>query len=77
MIQEPVKRPSCVETTAMGAAYLAGLAVGYWSDKEAVKENWTIDKVFSPEISREEQEKKMKGWQKAVRYSFGWAKEEQ
>lgn len=77
MIQEPVKRPSCVETTAMGAAYLAGLAVGYWPNKEAVKENWAIDKVFSPKISQEEQEKKMKGWQKAVRYSFGWAKEEQ
>jgi len=77
MIQEPVKRPSCVETTAMGAAYLAGLAVGYWPNKDAVKENWAIDKVFSPKISQEEQEKKMKGWQKAVRYSFGWAKEEQ
>ena len=76
MIQEPVKRPSCVETTAMGAAYLAGLAVGYWSDKEEVKKNWAIDRIFTPEISREEQEKKMKGWQKAVRYSFGWAKEE-
>ncbi|MFR2719790.1 MAG: glycerol kinase, partial [Ruminococcus sp.] len=74
--QEPVKRPSCVETTAMGATYLAGLAVGYWSDKEEVKKNWAIDRIFTPEISREEQEKKMKGWQKAVRYSFGWAKEE-
>ena len=76
MIQAPVKRPSCVETTAMGAAYLAGLAVGYWRDQEEVKANWSIDRTFEPEIPVEEQEKRMKGWKKAVRYSFDWAKEE-
>ena len=76
MIQAPVKRPSCVETTAMGAAYLAGLAVGYWRDQEEVKANWSIDRTFEPEIPVEEQEKRMKGWKKAVRYSFNWAKEE-
>lgn len=76
MIQAPVKRPSCVETTAMGAAYLAGLAVGYWKDQEEVRANWSIDRTFEPEITVEEQEKRMKGWKKAVRYSFNWAKEE-
>ena len=76
MIQAPVKRPSCVETTAMGAAYLAGLAVGYWKDQEEVRANWSIDCTFEPEITVEEQEKRMKGWKKAVRYSFNWAKEE-
>ena len=76
IIQEPVKRPSCIETTAMGAAYLAGLAVGYWSNKEDVKANWSIDRVFEPAISEEKQEKKIAGWHKAVRYAFDWAKEE-
>lgn len=75
-IQEPVKRPSCIETTAMGAAYLAGLAVGYWSNKEDVKANWAIDKIFEPAISENVQEKKIAGWHKAVRYAFDWAKEE-
>ena len=75
-IQEPVKRPSCIETTAMGAAYLAGLAVGYWSNKEDVKANWAIDRVFKPAISENVQEKKIAGWHKAVRYAFDWAKEE-
>ena len=76
MINAPVKRPQCVETTAMGAAYLAGMAVGYWKDQEEVKANWSIDRTFEPEISVEEQEKRMKGWKKAVRYSFDWAKDE-
>ena len=76
MIQAQVNRPSCVETTAMGAAYLAGMAVGYWKDQEEVKANWSIDRTFEPEISVEEQEKRMKGWKKAVRYSFDWAKDE-
>lgn len=48
-----VKRPKCVETTAMGAAYLAGLAVGYWKDKEEVVKNWEIDKTFTPDIPDE------------------------
>ena len=60
----------------MGAAYLAGLAVGYWASKEDVKKNWSIDSVFEPKISREEREAKIKGWNKAVKYAFDWAKEE-
>ena len=76
IIAAPVNRPGCVETTAMGAAYLAGLAVGYWASKEDVKKNWSIDSVFEPKISREEREAKIKGWNKAVKYAFDWAKEE-
>lgn len=72
----PVNRPACVETTAMGAAYLAGLAVGYWKSKEDVIKNWQIDRVFKPEISPDEKNKKLKGWKKAVKYSFNWAKDE-
>ena len=72
----PVNRPLCVETTAMGAAYLAGLAVGYWSSKEDVIKNSGIDRVFEPEISEEERTRKVNGWNKAVKYSYGWAKED-
>ena len=70
-----MNRPSCVETTAMGAAYLAGLTVGYWENQEDVIRNWKIDKTFVPTLEEEEREKKIKGWEKAVKYAFGWAKE--
>ena len=76
IIQAPVNRPQCVETTAMGAAYLAGLAVGYWKDKEDVIQNWAIDRTFSPMISEEKRDDKVKGWNKAVKRSFDWAKDE-
>ena len=72
----PVNRPSCVETTAMGAAYLAGIAVGYWKDKEDVIANTSLDRTFTPAISAEEREARVKGWKKAVKCSFGWAKED-
>lgn len=72
----PVNRPSCVETTAMGAAYLAGIAVGYWKDKEDVIANTSLDRTFTPAISDEERETRIKGWKKAVKCSFGWAKED-
>ena len=58
----------------MGAAYLAGLAVGYWPDQETVKQNGAIDRIFEPELSKEERDEKMSGWHKAVRYAEGWAK---
>lgn len=76
MIGAPVKRPKCVETTAMGAAYLAGLAVGYWKDKEDVVKNQKIEHVFAPQMSGRERETKRKGWNKAVKYAYGWAKDE-
>ena len=76
IINAPVNRPNCVETTAMGAAYLAGLAVGYWASKEDVIKNWAIDRIFKPEIEEEERANRVKGWNKAVKYAYGWAKED-
>ena len=76
LINAPVNRPQCVETTAMGAAYLAGLAVGYWASKEDVIKNWAIDRTFTPAISEEERAVRVKGWSKAVKCSYGWAKED-
>ena len=74
MIDAPVNRPSCVESTAMGAAYLAGLAVGFWSSKEDVIKNQQLDRVFTPNVDSKKREEKRKGWNKAVRYAYGWAK---
>ena len=76
IIQAPVNRPVCVETTAAGAAYLAGLAVGYWTGKEDVLKNWAIDRVFTPAIPEEQRNKMVRGWNRAVKCSYGWAKEE-
>ena len=76
IIDAPVNRPRCVETTAMGAAYLAGLAVGYWANKEEVVKNWAMNARFEPKISQQEREKRIRGWNKAVKYSFDWAKDE-
>ncbi|MBR0129937.1 MAG: glycerol kinase GlpK [Firmicutes bacterium] len=72
IIQANVTRPACVETTATGAAYLAGLAVGYWSTKEEVLDNIAVGKVFWPKITAEEQRKKIKNWRKAVATTRGW-----
>ena len=69
-----LSRPQCVETTAMGAAYLAGLAVGYWKNKEEVLSSWAIDREFTPTMSEEERVKQIAGWEQAVRATFGWAK---
>lgn len=59
----------------MGAAYLAGLAVGYWAGKEDVARNWTIDRTFQPAISPEERATRCRGWDKAVKCAYGWARE--
>ena len=71
-----VERPKCVETTAMGASYLAGLAVGFWAGKEDVIRNWALDREFSPVMEKEKREQAVRGWKKAVSCSLGWAKEE-
>lgn len=74
IINAPVNRPVCVETTAMGAAYLAGLAAGYWKNKDEVVKNWAVDRTFIPSISEEDRSARIKGWNKAVKYAYGWAK---
>lgn len=73
----PVERPCCVETTALGAAYLAGLAVGYWNSPEDVLQNREVDRVFMAHISEEERRRLIRGWNKAVRCAYGWAREEE
>ena len=70
----PVVRPRCVETTAMGAAYLAGLAVGYWKNTEEIRCNWAADRRFIPAISEEERARRIGGWQKAVACTRNWAR---
>lgn len=74
IINAPVHRPVCVETTAMGASYLAGLAVGYWNGKEDVIKNWAIDKEFESAMDDETRAKEVKGWKQAVNATLGWAK---
>ena len=74
IINAPVNRPSFVETTAMGAAYLAGLASGYWKSKEEIANNRSTDKIFLPSVCEELRLSRIKGWNKAVKYSYGWAK---
>ena len=70
----PVLRPKCVETTAMGAAYLAGLAVGYWESTEDVKKNWAVDRRFEPIIAQDVRVTRLEGWKRAVSCTTGWAK---
>ena len=71
----PVVRPRCVETTATGAAYLAGLATGFWKDLDSVKKNAKTDMTFVPNIDVDKREEMLTGWRKAVKCSFNWAKE--
>ena len=73
IIQSTVSRPKCVETTALGAAYLAGLAVGYWSSREDVVRNWAIDRTFTPSIPSAARDEMVRGWERAVQRSLQWA----
>lgn len=75
IIDAAVIRPKCVETTALGASYLAGLAVGFWASKEEVAANWAADRTFIPAITEEERTRRLKGWHKAVRLAFDWARD--
>jgi glycerol kinase len=68
----PVQRPVVAETTALGAAYAAGLAVGFWDDQEALRENWNEDRRWEPQWSEDQRESGYAGWKKAVERTFGW-----
>jgi glycerol kinase len=70
-----VVRPKITETTALGAAYLAGLAVGYWKNIDDIQHQWQIDKSFSPALKEEKRIELLKGWQRAVKASIAWANE--
>ena len=67
-----VRRPVVLETTALGAAYLAGLAVGFWESKEEIKGKWILDREFTPNMEEEEKDKKYRGWKKAVSRARDW-----
>ena len=71
-----IERPACIETTALGAAYLAGLHVGYWSSLEEIRQNHRIDRVFTPAVSEEKRAALLKGWARAVRVARLWAEED-
>lgn len=75
IIQVPVRRPVCVESTALGAAYLAGLAVSYWKDMDEIRSNAQIERIFEPQITEEEKNERVRGWEKAVRTSLTGLKE--
>ncbi len=75
MLGVDVLRPKCVETTALGAAYLAGLAVGFWESLDEIRENWELESTFTPDMEEEKREQLMKGWRKAVTRALDWAED--
>lgn len=76
IVNTQVHRPKCIETTALGAAYLAGLAVGYWKDKAEIRENWQLGAAFFPSMEEEKRRALLAGWRKAVKCALAWAEEE-
>lgn len=72
-----VVRPQCIETTALGVAYLAGLAVGYWKDRQEIEQNWKMEHHFVPQMSEEDRKQRIKGWKRAVRCALVWAEDEE
>lgn len=74
ILGRPVLRPRCIETTSLGAAYLAGLASGYWESRDHILENWQIDRKFEPDMKETRRKELLKGWEKAVSCTLGWAK---
>ena len=76
VIGAPVLRPTCVESTAMGAAYLAGLAVGFWRDQAEIRKIWAVDRTFEPQLDAKSRDARLHGWHRAVQRAFDWAKEE-
>ena len=72
-----IERPRCIETTALGAAYLAGLRVGYWKDRNEIRSNWACEHEFVPTIAQDYRRKLLKGWKKAVKTAIFWAQEEE
>jgi glycerol kinase len=68
----PVERPRSADTTALGAAYLAGLAVGFWKDVDEIAATWTLDKRYEPQMGEQERTRVVAGWERAVDRSRGW-----
>ncbi|MBD5537377.1 MAG: glycerol kinase GlpK [Lachnospiraceae bacterium] len=76
ILDTEVRRPECIETTALGAAYLAGLATGYFKDRAEIRENWQLGRSFASGMEQEKRETLLKGWKKAVKCALVWAEEE-
>ena len=77
LLNTAIIRPDCIETTALGAAYLAGLAVGYWKDKEEIRKNWKVSRAFESSMEEEDQRRRLvKGWKRAIKCALCWAEEE-
>ena len=77
LLNTRIVRPECIETTALGAAYLAGLAVGYWKDRTEIKKNWNASKRFESQMEEECRKKRLKGWKRAVKCALIWSQEEE
>lgn len=75
LLQASVIRPEITETTALGAAYLAGLATGYWKNIDEISKQWQMDRIFVPVMAPEKKESLVKGWKRAVKATEAWAKE--
>lgn len=76
IVNTQVRRPACIETTALGAAYLAGLAVGYWKNRDEIRENWQIGAAFAPQMEETQRRQLLKGWHRAVKCALAWAEDE-
>lgn len=74
ILEKTVLRPQCIETTSLGAAYLAGLASGYWQSRDDILAGWQIDRTFEPDMKNNRRKELLEGWEKAVRCVLGWAK---
>jgi glycerol kinase len=74
LLDVPVVRPHCIETTALGAAYLAGLGVGMWPDRNAIASQWQADKIFSPNPDSERLDALRRQWQEALQHAIGWGR---
>jgi glycerol kinase len=75
ILDVPVVRPRVTETTALGAAYLAGLAVGFWKSPADVASHWRIDRRFEPAMTRSRRHQLLDGWRRAVRHTLEWARD--
>lgn len=76
LLNNSVLRPVCIETTALGAAYLAGIAVGFWKDKQEVKQNWALSRIFTPSMAETLRQERIKGWKRAVKCALAYAEDE-
>jgi glycerol kinase len=73
VLQRPVVRCATAETTALGAAYLAGLAVGFWRDQDEIRRIWRADRTFEPRMAAADRDRLVEGWRRAVERAKGWA----